>query len=138
MPLTFIQEQLLQTLATNNAQISKKKFTESLSPRSSSEHQDPAYQIEESLESLSQELEDLISAKEALATQVEVLEESCIAVQSHISTLRRVASQLQTSSSTPPLKRRSKLGLEQVGAVPALQQADPFAEAVAEQFEPLA
>lgn len=107
-----------------------------LSTRSSSEPQDPAYQIEVSLESLGQELEDLEAAKEALSTQVEVLEESCTAIRSHISTLQRVANQLQTSSPKQPQKRRSKTEQLLAAALPVVQPVDHFAEAEEEPVGP--
>lgn len=102
--------------------------TESLSSRSSSEPQDPAYQIEESLESLGQELEDLEAAKEVLATQVEVLEEMSTVIRSHISTLRTVASQLRTSSPSPQ-SRQSKSAQFAELAQPEAAQAAQFAGA---------
>lgn len=83
--------------------------TASLSSRSSSEPQDPAYQIEESLKCLDQELGDLEDAKEVLSTQVEVLEESCTSIRNHISTLRMVANLMRTSSRKKPRRYQSVL-----------------------------
>lgn len=102
------------------------KVTESLSSRSSSKPQDPAYQIEESLESLGQELEDLVAAKEALSTQVEVLEEMSTVIRSHISTLQTVASQLRTSSPSPQ-SRQSKIEQSAELARPEAPPVDLFA-----------
>lgn len=88
--------------------------TESLSPRSSSEPPDLASQIAESLDSLSQELGGTEDSISEIATRLEVLEESCTVIRGHISTLRKVASQLQTSSQKKPRSYSSATGLTEL------------------------
>lgn len=92
--------------------------------RSSLSPQDLAYQIGESIESLDRELGEALSAKEELATRLEVVEESYRVILDRISSLRMVANQLRTSygltppsgqSESAPMPVQAGLGIQQVG-----------------------
>lgn len=112
----------------NNVAPSFKKLFAFGSSRSSSKPQDPAYQIGESVKCLDQEMADLVGAKEEIATRLEVLEESCITIRDHISILRKVASQLETSYGR---KRQSY----QLKIVPGIAAAAPEIQQVGLDFE---
>lgn len=105
--------------------------------RSSSARQDPTYQIEVLATSLGRELADQEASISEIATKLEVLEESCTLIRSHISSLRKVASLLQTSSQKKPQKSQPNFGLAGAGFEPAIAQAHQFAAFGAAQVEPV-
>lgn len=104
--------------------------------RSSSKPLDPAYQIEASLKSLDQELEDLEASTEAIATKLAALEENCTVIRAHISTLRRVASRLGTSSSTERPPDLLMTGLNSVAIAPGIPPIGHWFEAVEQPTAP--
>lgn len=97
---------------------------------------DQAFLLKQIEGSLHRELEELDSALELISTQAEVVRETGTAIRSHISNLRKVASQLGTSPQTElqPNPLAFEQGPAEAGLVPV--QAGPFAGAVAQQVVP--
>lgn len=97
---------------------------------------DLADQIKESLAYLSREGADLGYLREEIAKLGEVAEESHMQVQRCISTLQKVANQLETSSGLKPQSYQHQFVQAQPVAAPAPQQAGLIAEVGVAQFEP--
>lgn len=107
----------------------------SLSSRSSLGPQGPAFQIEASLVSLSQELADQEASIEGIAKLLEALTENCSTIRVRISTLRRAASQIETNPLTghPSYQRLTEPTAAEAG--PATLLTDQIAAAARQQVE---